>query len=211
MSPWSGQGVVVVPVWGYFPFIAERYSLRGIENGDFEAGSTRWTEFSSNGYDLILPGGFPEGIAPHSGSWAVWLGGDQNETAYIEQQVTVPVERPYLQYWHWIVSEDFCGFDLASVRVDGVPVDTYDLCTLRNTPGWVVHTTNLGAFAGQSIALQIRVKTDDSLLSNLYVDDVSFASSSAAGGATSLRLEPSDRAVISGPVLGRPSRDDMAP
>ena len=210
-SPWSGQGMVVVPVWGYFPFIAERYSLRGIENGDFEAGSTRWTESSSNGYDLILPGGFPEGVAPHSGSWAVWLGGDHNETAYIEQKVTVPVERPYLQYWNWIVSEDYCGFDLASVRVDGVPVDTYDLCISRNTNGWLVHTVNLGAFAGQSVALQIRVQTDDSLLSNLYVDDVSFTSSSMASGAASLRLDRSDRALTSGPVLGRPSRDSMAP
>jgi thermitase len=207
-SPWSDQQKAVVPVWGYFPFIAKKYSLRGIENGDFEAGSTSWTEFSSNGYDLILPGGFPEGVAPHSGSWAVWLGGDHNETAYIEQQVSVPVGRPYLQYWHWIVSEDYCGFDLASVRVDGVQIETYDLCISRNTGGWVLHTVNLGSFAGQSIALQIRVKTDDSLLSSLYVDDVSFTTSSAVGEATNLRLEALS---TSGPVIGRPSRDGMEP
>jgi thermitase len=207
-SPWSDQQKAVVPVWGYFPFIAKKHSLRGIENGDFEAGSMSWTEFSSNGYDLILPGGFPEGVAPHSGSWAVWLGGDHNETAYIEQQVSVPVGRPYLQYWHWIVSEDYCGFDLASVRVDGVQIETYDLCISRNTGGWVLHTVNLGPFAGQSIALQIGVGTDDSLLSSLYVDDVSFTTSSAAGEATSLRLEALS---TSGPVIGRPSRDGVEP
>jgi thermitase len=207
-SPWSDQQLAVVPVWGYFPLVAMKYSLRGIENGDFEAGSTIWTEFSSNGYDLILPGGFLGGVAPHSGSWAVWLGGAHNETAYIEQQVTVPAGRPYLQYWHWIDSEDSCGFDLASVRVNGVRIETYDLCGSKKTAGWVVHTVNLGAFAGQSIALQIRVQTDDSRLSNLYVDDVSFKASSTAGEVVSLHLEEPS---TSGPVIGRPSRDGVEP
>lgn len=173
-SPWSATKSAAVTTYVHFPLIAKRYSLRGVENGDFEAGPVAWTQFSSKGYDLILKSGFPSSVSPHGGDWAVWLGGAHKETAYIAQQITVPLTKPYLHYWHWIDSEDYCGFDLASVRVDGVAVKTYNLCTTQNTGGWVAYTVNLGAYIGTSVSLQIRVQTDDSLFSNLYVDDVSF-------------------------------------
>jgi hypothetical protein len=149
-------------------------------NGDFESGPTAWTQFSTHGWPLILSSAdLP--VSPHGGNWAVWLGGDFDETAYIEQQVTVPSGAPYLRYWHWISSEDDCGWDFAWVIVDSTTADAYNLCASANTGGWVEHSVDLSAFAGQTVDLQIRADNDSSLLSNLFVDDVSFQSSLSAG------------------------------
>ncbi|MBE9508603.1 MAG: hypothetical protein IMY86_11195, partial [Chloroflexi bacterium] len=157
----------------------------GITNGDFESGPTGWVEYSTHGWDLIVQD-FPGSVTPHSGSWAVWLGGDYDETSYIQQQVTVPPGSPYLAYWHWIVSEDVCGYDFGGVIINGTVVDQYDLCEDENTGGWVKHVVNLSAYAGQSVSLQIWAETDSSLNSNLLVDDVSFqtSASSAQGNPT---------------------------
>ncbi|MCH8849255.1 MAG: hypothetical protein IIC89_00320, partial [Chloroflexi bacterium] len=110
----------------------------------------------------------------------VGLGGADDEVSYIEQQVTVPVGMPYLAYWHWIASQDACGFDIAFVRVNGSTVNQYDLCTSQDTGGWVKRVVDLSAFQGQSVTLQIRVETNSSLNSNLFVDDVAFQSSPTA-------------------------------
>ncbi|MFU8827778.1 MAG: hypothetical protein ACNA70_09870, partial [Brevefilum sp.] len=69
----------------------------GIVNGGFEQGSVGWTQYSSNGWELITyyGAGFP-----HSGSWAAWLGGDDDETSRISQTVNIPVSQPYLHFWY---------------------------------------------------------------------------------------------------------------
>lgn len=145
-------------------------------NPGFENGSTGWTEYSAWGYSLILNrASLPR--VPHAGNWAVWLGGDYNEISYIAQQVTVPASNPVLSYWHYISSEDVCGFDFGFVVVNNSIVNTYNLCASNNTNGWVQKTVNLSAYAGQTVNLQIRAETDGYLLSSLYVDDVSFQSS----------------------------------
>ena len=70
-------------------------------NGDFEAGSVAWKETSQQGWALILERSYlPVAHPPRRGSWALWLGGDDNEIAYIAQQVTVLSNTPYLSYWH---------------------------------------------------------------------------------------------------------------
>ena len=151
-----------------------------LPNGGFESGSTVWSEFSAQGWDLILDtASLPAPILPYSGNWAVWLGGDQNEFAYIDQQVTVPSGSPTLNYWHWIDSEDACGFDFARVFVNSSEVDEYDLCFQTDTGNWVLYSLDMSAFAGQTVSLRIRVETDDQLLSSLFVDEVYWEYTSA--------------------------------
>jgi serine protease len=148
-----------------------------IPNGDFESGVTAWTEFSQNGNPLIINTGFPTGVSPHGGSYAVWLGGDINEISYIQQQVTVPPAAPYLYFWNWIGSQEtLAGADIAYVRVNGNTVFQIDTMTSTNTFGWVKRVINLGAYSGQSVTLQIRHETDSSLNSNWFIDDVGFQS-----------------------------------
>lgn len=150
-------------------------SITGISNGFFEAGSTGWVEYSSNGWNLIVNNGFPSGVTPHSGSWMVWLGGDDNEIGYIQQQITVPVGSSFLSNWHWIASADDCGYDIAKINVNNTTVEEYDLCSTASTGGWVEHTVDLSSYAGQSVAFQIGVETDGSTNSNLFIDDVSLS------------------------------------
>jgi subtilisin family serine protease len=150
-------------------------------NPGFESGPTGWTEYSENGWDIILStADLP--VAPHAGSWAAWLGGGDDEIAYIQQQVTVPAGSPYLAYWHWIYSEDLCGYDYGKVVINGATVDTYDLCESSSTGAWQKHVVNLSAYAGQSVALQLRAETDFSAFSSLYIDDVAFQATPALAG-----------------------------
>jgi hypothetical protein len=179
-SAWSNVESAVVPDWVYFPLIARRYEKPGISNGDFEAGPTAWYEYSSNGFEVILNTDDYTDVTARSGKWLAWLGGFQDEVAWIEQDVLVPGSASYLHYWHWIESEDVCGYDFASVRVDDVPVETYDLCAASNTDGYAEHVVDLATYAGQRIRLQIRVTTDSDWTSNLYVDDVSFEAGASA-------------------------------
>jgi hypothetical protein len=115
-------------------------------------------------------------VAPHSGLWAAWLGGDYYETSVISQEVTVPAGSPYLRFWYWLGSEDQCGRDFGGVTIDGTWVDVMDLCDPNDTYGWVQRTVYLGSYAGQMVELGIRVETNGSLNSNLFVDDVTLGS-----------------------------------
>ena len=175
------SGIDVSPagdVYLYLPIIFKAFNP-ALVNGNFESGPTGWTQYSALGYALIFQsGGLP--VPPHGGNWAAWLGGDHNETSYIRQGVVVPANAPYLTYWHWIYSEDICGYDFGGVGIEGNWFDSYDLCSSTSTNGWVRHATNLSAYAGQYIQLDIVATTDGSGLSSLYIDDVSFQSSAPA-------------------------------
>jgi bacillopeptidase F (M6 metalloprotease family) len=111
------------------------------------------------------------------------LGGAHDEISSIQQEVSISSGAPYLVYWHLISSEDACGHDFGSVLVNDSIADVYDLCTSTSTGGWVKHSVNLSAYAGQLVTLQIQAVTDSSGFSTLMVDDVSLqASASASNG-----------------------------
>jgi hypothetical protein len=149
----------------------------GIRNGGFERGPDgSWTEFSTHGWDVIVDS-FTGSVTPHNGSWGAWLGGEHDEVSAVTQDVTIPAGSPVLSYWHWIASEDVCGFDVGGVVINGSDVvDGYWLCTDNNTGGWVRQAVDLSAYIGQTVELQILSETDDSLNSNLFIDDVRLGS-----------------------------------
>jgi hypothetical protein len=154
----------------------------GFVNGDFEQGTAGWTQFSAQGYPLIIHiNNLPSGLNPHSGSWAAWLGGDHNEQSLLRQVVTVPSSNPILSYWYYIASEDFCGsyydwFGIFINQDNNQRVALLDLCADNNTNGWVQGTVNMGAYAGQTITVDFYVSTDGSFISNLFLDDVALTS-----------------------------------
>ena len=146
----------------------------GVINGDFEAGRTAWGEYSSNGYQLILPSNQLSGLPPHSGSWAVWLGGDYYEDSILSQLFTVPADAQVLRYWLWIASSDYCNvdYDIAGVFLNNDVVDAFYLCEPMNTGGWTYRTINVTGYVGQPVTLEIAAFTDGSFNSNLFIDDV---------------------------------------
>jgi subtilisin family serine protease len=162
-----------------------------ISNGDFEQGRVAWTEYSYHKFPLILQHtDLPDPdlpVIPYDGTWAVWLGGWDNEISYIQQQVFVPATKPYLAYWHWIGSqESFCTYDYGEVIVNDVVVEKYYLCGASNTGGWVKKVVNLSAYAGQSVTLKIGAETDSYDNSNLFIDHVTFQSTLTSEGSADI-------------------------
>jgi len=186
--------------WWSFTTAASPPPGGGIVNGDFESGSTGWTEYSLKGFPIIysstdLP------ITPHNGSYAAWLGGLNDEIAYIQQQVTIPSSTPWLVYWHWIDSDENGSNDFGEVLINGNLEDWYYLYNTNSTGGWVQHSVNLSAYAGQSVKLQIGVETDGSNISNLYVDDVSLQASASALGPIQGVAPNQDASTTQGKVV----------
>lgn len=152
-----------------------------IVNPGFEQGrGVGWQEYSTHGWVLIANSGFPPGVNPHGGQWAAWLGGEYSDISYVRQSVTIPAGASLLSYWTWIASADACGYDYGGVLVDSTVVSVFNLCSSTNTNGWVRRTVDLSAYVGQAVALQLRVETDSSLNSNLFIDDVSLTNAAGA-------------------------------
>jgi hypothetical protein len=147
-------------------------------NGGFESGrGVGWAEYSRNGWVLIYHASDMP-VPPHSGSWAAWLGGDHNELALIEQQVTIPAGAPYLRHALWIASEDHrCApenADALLIVINDQPFLGLPLCSSNNTGGWVIANADLRPFAGQTVLLTIAAVTNESLISHALIDDVAF-------------------------------------
>jgi hypothetical protein len=172
----SKRGRIFIP--NKTPPLKEKTSSGGIKNPGFENGSDgSWIEYSAlNYYPLIVDSTeLPSGVTPHGGAYAVWLGGDESETAYITQTVAISADAPTLGYWAWISSQDTCQHDFGKIRINDKDVSVFSLCDQTNTKGWVKRTVDLSAYAGQEVALQFRAETDaNGLNSNLFIDDVSL-------------------------------------
>jgi uncharacterized repeat protein (TIGR01451 family) len=165
-GPWSNEESVTVASAG-----------GPIQNGDFESGRDgSWTESSTNDQVLIVRNNDPYflPVFPHGGDWLAWLGGAADEVSSITQQVTVPSAGSTLSFWYWIASQDTCGNDFGYLRVGDTAIDTFDLCQSENTIGWVEHTADLSAYAGQSVSLQLRGENNSLQHSNFFIDDVAF-------------------------------------
>ncbi len=185
-------------------------------NGDFELGHVAWVELTDFPYDLIRTT-FPGSLRPHSGVWATWLGGvyggDEDASEAIIQRITVSPNKPYLSYWHWVVSAEACGgFDSAGVGVDyGAPdpdvVDVIDLCSRSNTDGWKKRTIDMRKYAGQTVIVIFLAITDSSLNSNWFLDDVAFQSRAAVAEE---RTPPSADRANAEPHAGVPARAPAA-
>jgi hypothetical protein len=153
-------------------------SESSLQNGDFEQGQVAWTEYSSNGFDLIVQ----EDDAPadaHGGEWLTWFGNWLYETSRISQTFPVPAAASYLHYWYWIGSDQSCGLDFFRVKVNGATLLTQDLCFTENTYGWVEDSIDLTAYGNTSITLMFEVTTTDSFDSGMLLDDVYLSGSAA--------------------------------
>jgi predicted secreted protein len=193
-------------VYAYTPFVAEAWVYlplamrgsqvapppsQGLANGDFEQGrSGSWSEYSSNGWTLILNTSEDLPVIPHGGEWAAWLGGDHDETSVLSQQVTIPSGATTLSYWYWISSEDACGFDYAYVEFGSTTLKAHNLCEDYDTGGWQYQQINVTGWRGQTVELRFVVETDEDFISNLFLDDVSI-SLIAAPAVSSTLPDPS--------------------
>lgn len=180
----------------------------GIRNGDFEEGPEQgWTSYSAKGWRLIIDASkLP--IAPYAGNWAAWLGGDDDEIAYIAQQVQLPAQNHDLRFYYQINSSDACGYDFGGVIVDGKVVDVFDLCASTTTNRWMLRTVSLADYAGRAVWLQIRAETDETVASNLLIDNVTLGDAQLAPGDA--QSAPLDGAALKPGLLKQALHEEPA-
>ena len=103
------------------PIVANQFFL-ALGNTNFEAGAISWKEFSLRNAKLVVKAETAK-VAAHSGFWITYLAGLNKEVSFINQKITLPRQQAGLQYWHWISSNDECGYDFGGVLVNNVVVD----------------------------------------------------------------------------------------
>ncbi len=156
-------------------------------NPDFDLGHTVWAEnsplFSGELLTLQGVGGAP---AAHTPPWLAWLGGLASEVSELSQLLAVPPGSgpAYLHFYYQIASDETnCSqvtpSDVASLRVNDVQVDALVLCNAFNTgANWTEFSffQDFSAYAGQTVAVTIRVGNNATLVSSFYLDSLSWSS-----------------------------------
>ncbi len=148
-----------------------------VGNGGFETGSAApWVQSSSGGYNLI------DSSKPHSGVYGAYLGGYNNGTDTLYQQVSIPntATAATLTYW-WQQTTQETGttaYDKLVVQVlntSGTVLGTLQTISNASVAGtWTQVSYNLSAYKGQTVRIQYKATLDASLTTDFYVDEVSL-------------------------------------
>lgn len=159
-----------------------------VQNGGFEAGNTGWQEYSIQSYPLISD------FNPRTGRFSAYLGGVNDADDRISQQITLPhgVASITLRAWWYLATAETAGaFDTLTVwllRPDNMPLAQVARVDNSYPVGaWAEIVVNLNAYAGQTVVLQFAGLTDESNISDFYVDDVSINACGAAATPTATR------------------------
>lgn len=181
-----------IPINNHRVYLPLVMSIRGIENGNFELGDTGWEQFSTHSWQLILnASGLP--ILPHSGNYAVWLGGDNDETSIISQHIYINPATPYLSFYYVIGSSEVgCDWDKASVQINNVSLKQYGLCESNNSDTWIYQIIDLRSYSSQTVELKFTLTTDSTNNSNMFIDDVTLQTTSSNAGEVLENAETSD-------------------
>ncbi len=182
-TPISTPTLTSTPTLSPTTTLTSTIPLNPVQNGGFESGDVTWLEYSLLGYDLILNASEGLPVTPHTGSWAAWLGGDNDEFASISQSVTIPVGRSILHYWFASGSTDICDYDYFKIFVGGTLRFSETLCDTTETNAWVHRTLDLTAYAGTAQTIEFYIETDYLDFSNVFLDDISFETSTALSGS----------------------------
>ena len=171
----------------YLPLVLKVFPppLPTFNNPGFEAGPDgQWDEYSkqfgkSPGV-LIYPGNkLPGSVRPHSGQYAAWLGGADDEISRLSQSVTIPMGYSSLKvsYWYWTASEEtICSTnnDVSGLEVNGQRVITHILCSNENTNGWQKKIVDISTYQNGVFTFTFVATLNGTLNSNFFIDDVSF-------------------------------------
>ena len=148
-----------------------------VANPGFESGASSWTQSSSAGAAIITN----DAGNARAGSWYAWLGGGNNVTETLTQNIVVPSTQPRLQFWYRITTNETVpgDWDIMSVTITN-PSTGAVLATVTSfsnqhaTGSWTQSSTfDLSAFAGQTVRLRFAVTTDSSESTSFRIDDVS--------------------------------------
>jgi C1A family cysteine protease/predicted secreted protein len=153
-----------------------------VQNGGFESGNTIWVQ-SSGMYYIIGPSW--QGYYPRNSSWSAWFGGYHGADDQLYQTINVPanISSARLVFYLYVSSEGY----------DPIPYDNFHVELRDNLGGtlesflpadsrmsssqWWVGTMewdDFSSYAGQTLRLFFRGITNDSRITNFFVDDVTL-------------------------------------
>jgi hypothetical protein len=154
-----------------------------LKNPGFESGRLYWTEYSSPLYQIITQ---DPSLAACYSNWYAGLGGDDNLTQYIYQDVTIPSNATQAQlrfaYFIFTTEMDAGIYDTMNVEIrrpnDNTLLTT--LVTLSNLDDtafyyYLSDKYDLLPYKGQTIRLRFYTETDYALPTFFVVDDVVLA------------------------------------
>lgn len=150
-------------------------------NGNFD-GTDGWTELQNGAPIALIYPNISYPVAPisvPSTPRLAWLGGTiiagSTVTHQLIQSVTLPAEydSALLIDYYSQSAEPVCGVDTAAIFVNGVVVDgAFPLCATQSSMAWSERTISLAAFRGEEVTIEFRLFANDSLNSNLYLDNI---------------------------------------
>jgi hypothetical protein len=138
-----------------------------IVNPSFEQGKTGW-----------VFGGSAEITSAwaYDGFYSAALGnGNNNRTASIAQQFTVPNNAYNLRYYQYTQTNEICGsimFDYIIISINGIGIQTNNICRdFNGVNNWVINLIN---YRGDTVVFRMDFYSDDNIGSIAYVDDFAF-------------------------------------
>lgn len=143
-----------------------------ITNGSIEESGNGWITQSNGSYSLF------SNYQAYTGKQSAYLGGVDNAQDQIRQTLALPANQKLtLSFW-WLVNttEMSAGWDGMTVQVadaNGVPLRVLFAVSDRSAGlSWKQATLDLSDFGGQTIQLQFNARTDDSLATDFFIDEV---------------------------------------
>jgi hypothetical protein len=197
----SGLGVAVVTPQAQAAACGDQL----VGNGNFESGTTPWTQTSG----VISAATAAE--PAHGGTQVAWLDGyGSTHTDTLSQTVTLPAgcTSASLSYWSHIDTKETgsAKYDTLVVQAGSDTLASYS--NLDKNTGYVQRTFDMSRYLGQTVTLKVTGTEDSSLATNFLLDDFSLTTgagnpqtpvvtspgnqSSAVGQAVSLQVQASD-------------------
>lgn len=158
-----------------------------IANGDMES-STGWIAQTQGSYSLFSD------YQAHSGTQSAYLAGVNNAQDSLRRTVALPAASQLtLNFW-WLVNseESSGGWDgLTVVLADASGNPLRALFTVSDRDAglvWQQASVDVSQYAGQSVQLQFNARTDSTLATDFFVDDVALTTCAAPAAPKSIFL-----------------------
>ncbi|HTZ42218.1 MAG TPA: putative Ig domain-containing protein [Jatrophihabitans sp.] len=140
-----------------------------VQNGDFENGNHYW----SLGSGAAVTTG-----TTHGGSYALKLGGTTNSSMSATQTVTVPTSGVLTFYTYITTAETSHSYDFltTTIKQSGTVLKTVSTQSDGSSTGtWIKTTSDLSAYAGQSVLLSFAATNDSAYATTFWVDDINLS------------------------------------
>lgn len=151
--------------------------MQRVLNGNFEAGNHVWYESSLQYPNIITQE--TRAVPARSGLYFAWLAGANNDVSVITQTVRVRGDATFLRLYYMAASDEACGKvspDTAQISFNDaiMPNGNLVLCKGKNVTSWRALTFNLAGYIDQEVTIRIEARTNASVPSSMWVDDVGF-------------------------------------